>query len=924
MAKKQMAILLVLICVVEIASATRILWCSGKSNTDYGWVDLLIEAGYTVDRLDQATVMTQAKVNLANTYDLVIVGRDTISGDYANTGEPALWNSITSSMICQSGYLWANNRWKWMDVSGTFNSAADVNIKLAPDNSIYDILFNGVTPDANGNITLVSNSTTLASTASAGNGIVIGCRDYASEPWVWVAYWPKDVEFYAGSGMYAKGPRMAFAGGESNDNNRGALNLTEAGKRVFLNAVYALSGASFNRKPTVSAGNDRIVSVNQTITLNGSAFDPDSPLTLHWTQISGPGTAVFQDPAVVNPNVTFDMQGVYVLEITATDGTTTAADQVTVTVRTNPNTASYAVLFSDSYNRANNTNIDASFGGMGGSLAPMTYVESYEGSGATSSIRINANQLELAYGAGMSNLYLDHNFTDAAILAAGGFTIVLDVTGISSTSTQPSNRFGGFGVGMTRAEAAAARDIEAGPTTMRGGSTAAAVADFFVDLALDGVVRAWTGNTLLGAANVNAAQGQIRVDFLCSGFNAGQAVIARVYFNGRLLGSVPFAWDHTGQNYVGLSGYATNYVRMDNLAIMPYANIFYEHPDISGNGTVGMADLTQLANQWLSGYTVPCPSADFNADCAVDMTDLAALASYWDDWRSYQNPVIDAGKQLADPTVIYHNGLYYLYATGDVAGGGFRYWTSPDLVNWTRGSVVFSRSNSWAPDVWRDPVSGKFYLYYTARSNSNPDWQVVGVAESDSPTGTFTNSLDLYENAIDAHLFRDDDGSLYLYYVQFPGFKISVQRMSDPRTKSGAPSVVLQPTSAWEKNNGNVTEGPWIIKRNGIYYLIYSGSHAAYPNYAVGYATADNPMGPFTRAIQNPIVQRSQDVYGPGHGCAVQDAFGNWWHVYHQKRYDTDNDFNRYICLDRLWFDQVGNLYGTATRGKRLTAPAGR
>jgi hypothetical protein len=49
--------------------------------------------------------MTQAKVDMVNTFDLVIVGRDTISGDYASTEEVTLWNSITSPMICQNGYL---------------------------------------------------------------------------------------------------------------------------------------------------------------------------------------------------------------------------------------------------------------------------------------------------------------------------------------------------------------------------------------------------------------------------------------------------------------------------------------------------------------------------------------------------------------------------------------------------------------------------------------------------------------------------------------------------------------------------------------------------------------------------------------------------------------------------------------------------
>lgn len=582
------------------------------------------------------------------------------------------------------------------------------------------------------------------------------------------------------------------------------------------------------------------------------------------------------------------------------------------------------ILFSDNFNRSDNTDIDAGAPtGMGGYLMPMIYVESFEGSGTADSIQVIGGKLQMATGNGMSSMYLDHNFVDAEILESGGFTVLLDVVQISG-GDDPANRFGGFGIGLTEAEAAAANDSGSGTALrcMANGTGANVVSDFYIDLALDGVLRAWSGNTLLSAVNVNASQGQIRVDFLMPGFAAGQTVVARVYFNGRCQDVVSFTWDHTDQNYVGLSARATNYVRMDNLAVMPYANMFPEEPDITRNGTVDMADLTEVANQWLTGYATPCPLADLDADCAVDLTDAAILGRYWGNWRNYQNPVIDLGKQLADPTVIRHNGRYYLYATGDVTGGGYRYWTSSNLVNWTRGSVIFSRAKSWAPDLWRDPASGKWYLYYTSQSVTNSDWQVVGVAESNSPTSTFTNSLDLFENAIDAHLFRDDDGSLYLYYVQFPGFKISVQRMSDPRTKSGSPTVILQPTSAWEKNNGDVTEGPWMIKRNGIYYLLYSGSHAAYPNYAVGYATADNPMGPFTRAIHNPIVRRSEGVYGPGHGCAVQDAAGNWWHVYHQKRYDTDNDFNRFICLDRLWFDPVGNLYGTATRGIRLTAPA--
>ena len=282
---------------------------------------------------------------------------------------------------------------------------------------------------------------------------------------------------------------------------------------------------------------------------------------------------------------------------------------------------------------------------------------------------------------------------------------------------------------------------------------------------------------------------------------------------------------------------------------------------------------------------------------------------------AYQNPLLPGN--LADPAVLLHDGTYYLYATGEVdADNGTRVYTSTNLVAWQRGPVVFQpgQPHVWAPDVWRDPSSGRFYLYYTVN-------QTVGVAEAAGPLGPFIVRRKFVDQAIDAHLFRDDDGKLYLYYVQLPGFRITVQPMSRPMEPAGEPKVILQPESDWEKRAGQVTEGPWMIKRQSRYYLLYSGSGADTPDYAVGYATAENPMGPFKRAAHNPIVHRSEGLFGPGHGCAVQDADGQWWHVYHQKRTERV-EWSRFIALDPLWFDQHGDLHSRATRDTQRPAPA--
>jgi hypothetical protein len=364
MKKRQIGILLMVLGMIGASSATRILWCSSGTN-DQGWVDLLVADGYTVDRLEAAATMTQAKVDLANTYDLVIVGRDTNGGDYSGTGEVALWNSITKPMICQSAFIVHSGRWKWLN-NGTATAFSETNliVDLAAGNPLYDALFNGVAVGENRAVNYAANSVSLVQTASAGNGTLIGHRDHTTA-YVYAAYWAQGLEFYSNSATYANGPRMALFAGNTVDATRGALNVTDDGKLIFLNAVYYMSGATFNRKPFVSAGTDRIANVGQTITLDASTFDPDSTLTISWTQVSGPAAAVFEDAAAVDAKVTFPAKGVYTLKLTVSDGTTTISDQLTATVRDNADNALIAHWNFDSLPEPN-TLIDVTGNGFTG------------------------------------------------------------------------------------------------------------------------------------------------------------------------------------------------------------------------------------------------------------------------------------------------------------------------------------------------------------------------------------------------------------------------------------------------------------------------------------------------------------------------------------------------------------------------------
>jgi hypothetical protein len=83
----------------------------------------------------------------------------------------------------------------------------------------------------------------------------------------------------------------------------------------------------------VSAGPDQSTLPGETLALPGSVItNPPAPYTASWTQVSGPGTALFADAAAPSTTVSFNLPGSYVLRLTADDGQQTASDETTIDV----------------------------------------------------------------------------------------------------------------------------------------------------------------------------------------------------------------------------------------------------------------------------------------------------------------------------------------------------------------------------------------------------------------------------------------------------------------------------------------------------------------------------------------------------------------------------------------------------------------
>ncbi len=293
-------------------------------------------------------------------------------------------------------------------------------------------------------------------------------------------------------------------------------------------------------------------------------------------------------------------------------------------------------------------------------------------------------------------------------------------------------------------------------------------------------------------------------------------------------------------------------------------------------------------------------------------------------------PIPENGN-LADPCVLLVDGVWYLYGTHHQTRG-FEVWYSEDLTTWEQGDTIWSPTQPWQTEdsicgMWAPHVEytgDAFYLYYTANCR-------IGVARSDSPLGPF---VDLYDHpligngyggvgdgelvgemtrdwddlAIDAFLLQASDGSLVIYYTGFtPLSTIYAQRMSDFETTSDEPVLLLEPeVSGWE---GLVREGAWVLERDGLFHLMYSGNIYETLDYAIGVATASDPLGPFTRDERNPILQSHVEtgIYGPGHHSVAPGAYGDQLIFYHTKVAPEDGE-ERLVRYGPLWFDDDGKI----------------
>ena len=290
---------------------------------------------------------------------------------------------------------------------------------------------------------------------------------------------------------------------------------------------------------------------------------------------------------------------------------------------------------------------------------------------------------------------------------------------------------------------------------------------------------------------------------------------------------------------------------------------------------------------------------------------------------TFTNPVYN--DSFPDPFVLRFKGEYFAFCTGQAADGRCfgRLW-SRDLVTWkplpgAMQPLATGEPYYWAPEVtYRN---GKFYLYYSV---GNETVMTIRVAVADAPDREFVDAgiaLTSEDFAIDPHIFRDDDGRVFMFYAtdfldySHVGTGTVVDEMIDPFTLKGEPRPVTRAQFDWQvydparKEKGGVrwhtVEGPFVLKRKGIYYEMFSGGNWQNISYGVSFAVSDNidsdqEWSQYSDGAKIPPIMKTIPgrVTGPGHNSVIRGPNNrDLYCIYH--RWENEQ---RVLAIDRMDF----------------------
>lgn len=279
-----------------------------------------------------------------------------------------------------------------------------------------------------------------------------------------------------------------------------------------------------------------------------------------------------------------------------------------------------------------------------------------------------------------------------------------------------------------------------------------------------------------------------------------------------------------------------------------------------------------------------------------------------------QNPISPPGFYLADPSARCWDGsTLYLYTSKD---NSCEYWCSwnhdilytTDLKRWeiainrfaSKGkndNVDYNNELLFAPDCAKKEDS--YILYYCQPDKNN----ALGTAISDKATGPFIDGQILNTgkkySQIDPSVFIDDDSTAYIVWGQ-GNMKMAIL---SPNMRKIDTTTIKDKILTTKEHFFH--EGAYMTKRNDTYYLIFADESRKRMPTCIGYATSNNPFGPYKYG--GVIVDNA--ACNPGnwnnHGSIIN--FKNQWYVFYHRSTHGCKMFRK-ACVEKIYFKPDGSI----------------
>lgn len=281
---------------------------------------------------------------------------------------------------------------------------------------------------------------------------------------------------------------------------------------------------------------------------------------------------------------------------------------------------------------------------------------------------------------------------------------------------------------------------------------------------------------------------------------------------------------------------------------------------------------------------------------------------------TFKNPIVPGW--YADPEARFYEGKYWIYVTRSHSDYSKQLnldaFSSTDLVTWEKHESILNMADfPWAYQaVWAPTIiekNGEYYLLFAVNDIQN-DEQEGGLimAKSKSPAGPFCayfdgHLIDRFVNGaqpIDAHLFKDDDGTIYLYYGGWSHCNVAIMNEAMDGFVPFDDGELFH-----EITPEGYVEGPCMLKRNNYYYFMWSEGNWTNGTYRV---CAFRTLSPTDPKGEKKIIVQSQEplAVGPGHHGYLQiPGTDEWLLVYHRRIPGDPEAGNRMLCIDEMKFE---------------------